>query len=141
MSARRDLRAALEEIVALRADRAELARAVTDRDKRIGILTRQFAEASARIIRQATELCDLRRQLAATQRQLDAATGMDDPDIAAGARWQERRTDRPTVPQPITPTPRQPLPRRETDSGRRAAWRTVHEPLDGIDPQHTNTAA
>lgn len=122
MSARRELRAALEEIAALRADRAELARAVADRDEHIGILTRQHADASDRVVALTTELCDLRRQLAATQKQLDAATGMDDPAIAAGARWQERRTDRPAAPQPITPANRPPLPRR---TGEHTAYRLL----------------
>ncbi|WP_432051216.1 hypothetical protein [Streptomyces xiamenensis] len=116
MSARRDLRAALEEIRQLRAALAEAGRAIAARDERLNILTRQFAEASARIIRQETELCDARTELAATQRQLDAALGMDDPAVEAGARWQSRRTDLPTVPQPITPAPRVPLPQRPTQT-------------------------
>ncbi|MGW0984330.1 hypothetical protein ACWD33_26345 [Streptomyces xiamenensis] len=142
MSARRDLRAAREEITALRADRAELARAVAARDEHIDILSRQFTEASARIIRQETELCDLGRQLAATQRQLDAALGMDHPDIARGAHWQSHREDLPTVPQPVTPAPRAPLPRRT--SAETAAWRMIRDdiPLDAFDARpNTGTEA
>ncbi|MFE1362604.1 hypothetical protein [Streptomyces harbinensis] len=122
MSARRDLAAALEEIAALRRALAEAGRAIADRDERLNILTRQHADASDRIVRQATELCDLRRQLTATQRQLDDATGMDSPAVEAGARWQERRADRPAVPQPITPANRPPLPRR---TGQHTAYRLL----------------
>lgn len=113
---RRDLRAAQEDNADLRAALAEAGRAIADRDERLNILTRQHSEASARIIRQETELCDARRELAATQRQLDDATGMDAPAVEAGAQWQDRRTDLPTVPQPINPAPRAPLPQRPTQT-------------------------
>ncbi|MFB7896110.1 hypothetical protein ACFC1B_07245 [Streptomyces xiamenensis] len=119
MSARRDLRAALEETAALRRQLAAERAALEDAESRLAIGGRQYSDASDRIVRQATELCELRaelastqRQLAATQRQLDDATGMDDPAVEAGAQWQSRREDLPAVPQPITPAPRRPLPRR-----------------------------
>ncbi|MGW8846562.1 hypothetical protein ACWGNE_02165 [Streptomyces xiamenensis] len=123
MSARRELRAALEEIAALRRQLAAERSARTDAENRLAIGGEQFTAACDRVLELTTQVCQLEKQLAATQRQLDAALGMDHPDIARGTDWQSRRTDLPTVPQPITPAPRRPLPRRT--SGESAARRLL----------------
>ncbi|QQN79771.1 hypothetical protein [Streptomyces sp. XC 2026] len=114
-----------------------------DAESRLAIGGRQYSDACDRVIELTTQVCQLETQLAATQRQLDAALGMDDPAVEAGAHWQSHRTDLPTVPQPITPAPRAPLPRRT--SAETAAWRMIRDddiPLDAVDARpNTGTEA
>ncbi|MFB7899905.1 hypothetical protein ACFC1B_26655 [Streptomyces xiamenensis] len=142
MSARRDLRAAQEDNAALRRQVAAERSARTDAENRLAIGGRQYSDACDRVIELTTQVCQLETQLAATQRQLDDALGMDDPAVEAGAHWQSHRTDLPAVPQPVTPAPRRPLPRRT--SAETAAWRMIRDdiPLDAFDARpNTGTEA
>ncbi|MGW7350895.1 hypothetical protein [Streptomyces sp. NPDC054784] len=61
----------------------------------------------------------LRTELAALQARYDAAVGLDRPEVAAGAEWQNRRADQPKP--TTTCTPSAPLPRRTPTGGPQVA--------------------
>lgn len=140
MSRRRELAALAEELTGARQTITELRR---ERDALVGSLqigrgqytdlSDQHVDLTVQLCEARAELAGVRAQLAATERQLDAATGLDHPDIAAGAGWRDRRPDRPVAPT-ADGGPRPPLPVRTPRAEFDAAVRRLAD-------HHRDTAA
>ena len=64
-------------------------------------LARRQADRIAELLEEAArareEIADAHRQAAHLQKQLDDAFSLDDPKVAAGERWQDRREDKKAV--------------------------------------------
>jgi hypothetical protein len=74
---------------------AERARALVGQVRSSGRLARRLGRAIRACARYRADAMVLRHQLAVARAQYDHAVGLDSPALDDGARWQERRTDRP----------------------------------------------
>lgn len=72
---------------------AKIAEKFVDADDRTNTVEKQLDEAKAAI-------ADRDRRIERLQARLDDALGLNTPGVLSGARWQERRSDRP---RPVKP--------------------------------------
>jgi HAMP domain-containing protein len=92
MATRRALRTERDQAVALADGR--LAR-IRELEASLDAVSVSRAGATRREAGMADRIISLSRALKRTQQQLSDALGPEDPQVTVGARWQERREDRP----------------------------------------------
>ncbi|MEU4348273.1 hypothetical protein [Streptomyces sp. NPDC023838] len=85
--------ARLRDLVQVRTDQRDDARKLAGIHS--GALHRVATQNVDAASRHRAELAAKDRRIAALQRRLDDATGLSNPSLDAGARWQERRADKP----------------------------------------------
>lgn len=72
-----------------------MAAALVGSATRASLMEHRLRRAVLVIVRLRHERAALERQLAALQFRYDTAVGLDSPALDEGARWQERRPDKP----------------------------------------------